>query len=231
MSTLLEFQTAAPCNRNEQLRALRGLLAEKFPVCRLKPAGVLPTGLPGFDVPETGGGLRRGAVTEVTGGTGCGALLIEGLLGVLRRENAFGALVDAGDGFDCQGAALERLLWVRCTGALQAVKAVDLLLRDGNLPLVMLDLQMLPVREVRKIPATTWHRFHKLVEPLKTALVVLSRQPSVEGAPVRIALEQAWTLEAMRERRGTLLRRLEPRIYTRQRGMGTENAELRRLSA
>jgi len=43
------------------------------------------------------------------------------------------------------------------------VKATDLLLHDGNLPLVLLDLQFLPSRALRKIPPSTWHRFGRLV--------------------------------------------------------------------
>ena len=202
---------------SERIAELRTLLAEKFPVCELKPAGVLPTGFAPFD--EAEGGLRRGAVTELVGALSGGALFIEAMLAVLMRERCFGALVDAGCGFDPQGAespALARLLWVRCAGAMQAVKVADLLIRDGNLPLILLDLQPVPLREVRRIPASTWHRFQRLVEPTGTAFVVLTGQPVVEGAKVRIALRQRWTLAAMRERRRALLDRLSAQVFARR---------------
>ena len=48
--------------------------------------------------------------------------------------------------------------------ALDAVKAVDLLLRDGNFPLVVLDLVLNDSAELRKIPQTNWYRLQRLVE-------------------------------------------------------------------
>ena len=87
------------------------------------------------------------------------------LLRQARRANQWVALVDAQDSFDPSKlgeAVFSRLVWVRCRDAAQALKATDLLLRDGNLPLVLLDLQMNPAAELRKIPATTWHRWQRL---------------------------------------------------------------------
>ncbi|MEQ1861711.1 MAG: hypothetical protein ABMA13_17470, partial [Chthoniobacteraceae bacterium] len=189
---------------------LRELLARKFPASESKPAGVLPTGLQCIEE------LRRGAVTELTGPSSASALFIEAMLAVLRRERSFGALVDAANTFDPQGTESARLLWVRCANAMQAVKAADLLVRDGNLPLVLLDLQASPARELRRIPASTWHRFQRLVEPTGTVFVVLSAQPMVEGAKVRIAVRQRWTLAAMRERRSDLLARLDAQVFARR---------------
>lgn len=200
-----------------RLAELRDLIAQKFPVCDLKPAGILPTGLPRID--EAEGGLRRGAVTELVGPSSSGSLLIEALLEVLRREQTFGAMIDSANTFDPQGAlpeSLRRLLWVRCTNVTQAVKAADLLVRDGNLPLILLDLQMTPERELRRIPASTWHRFQRLVEPTNIVFVVLTAQPMVEGAKVRIAARQRWTLAAMRERRDDLFARMETEVFSRR---------------
>ena len=138
---------------------------------------------------------------------------------VLMRERCFGALVDAASSFDPQGAespALSRLLWVRCPDVMKAVKVADLLIRDGNLPLILLDLQPVPLREVCRIPASTWHRFQRLVEPTSTAFVVLTSQPVVESAKVRVAIRQRWSLAAMRERRGTLLRQLGAQVFARR---------------
>lgn len=197
--------------------ALRELLAEKFPVAELRPSGLLPTGLAAFDAAE--GGLRRGALTELAGPAGSGGLFLGAALAMLRRTRGFGALVDAGRSFDPQGAdprALRRLLWVRCGDAQQAVKAADLLLRDGNLPLLLVDFQRVPARELRRIPASTWHRFQRLVEQTGTAFVVLSPAPMVEGAQVRIAVKNHWSLAAMRRRRGCLLAELEAQVFVRR---------------
>jgi len=203
----------APLGR---LAALRSLLAEKFPAEERKPAGILPTGLAVFDATE--GGLRRGSLTEVSGTSGTGTMFIEAALAILHREKCFAALVDGGRTFDpqgCHAAALRRLLWVRCSDAATAVKAADLLLRDGNLALVLLDLQMLPLRALRRIPASTWHRFQRVVEPTGTVFAVLTPQPMVEGARVRIAIHNRWDLSSLRQRRHALLTTLAAQVFAR----------------
>src|ERR1700709_31296 len=114
---------------------LRNLLAERFPQTRTPAAARIATGLPTLDA-ATGGGLPKGAITELTSphlsaGT---ALLIHGLVQTAHRERQFLALIDGRDSFDPEphgNSALRHLLWVRCTKTIEAVKAADLLLRDG----------------------------------------------------------------------------------------------------
>ena len=202
---------------HSRIKALRELLAEKYPANERKSSGVFRTGLAEID--ETEGGVRRGAVTEVVGPVSAGSLLLSALLLSVYEQATFGALIDGSGCFDPQSAdpaTLPRLLWVRCLEVLQAVKAADLLLRDGNLPLIVLDLQNASLRSIRRVPATTWHRFQRLTEPTGTAFLILSTQPLVEGAQVRIAMRQRWTLDAMRQRRSKLLERLHAQVFRRQ---------------
>jgi hypothetical protein len=211
---------------------LRQLIAEKFPVCELKTAGIFATGVRAFDEKE--GGLRRGAFSELVGPLSAGALFIESILAAVQRERCFAALIDVGRTFDPQGTqaeSLRRLLWVCCANPMQAVKATDLLLRDGNLPLVILDLQSAAPRDLRRIPASTWHRFQRLVEPTSTALVALTTQPMIESASVRIAVRQRWTLAAMRERRRELLTRVEAQVFPRRQLAVLPSTEVHRRSA
>jgi hypothetical protein len=221
-----------PETLSSRLAALRQLIAEKFPVCELKTPGMFATGLTAFDQSE--GGLRRGAFSELVGPLSAGALFTEAILAAVERERCFVALVDVGRTFDPQGTkpeALRRLLWVCCANPMQAVKAVDLLLRDGNLPLILLDLQSASPRELRRIPASTWHRFQRLVEPTSTALIALTTQPIIESASVRIAVRQRWTLAAMRERRRDLLPRLEAQVFARRQLPVLPTEECQRRSA
>lgn len=207
----VQFGTPSP-----RLQKLRELLSEKFPAAPVKTASALQVGWEPLD--QTGG-LRRGAVTELTGSVASGGLFVELMMGVLQREKCFAALVDAARGFDprdCAPGGLQRLLWVMCSDVKQSVQVTDLLLRDANLPLVLLDLQMAAPRQLRSIPSSTWHRFRRLVEPTATALVILSRRPMVEAAQVRIATESSWTLAAMRQRRSTLVARLDGRVFERR---------------
>jgi hypothetical protein len=196
---------------------LRALLAEKHPAAPHKPGGFLPTGLAGLDAAE--GGLRRAALTEFSGTSGAGALFLNAMLGAVCRGRCFAALVDAARTFepgDCPAASLARLLVVFCGEAMQAVKAADLLLRDGNLSLVMLDLQSAPPAQLRRIPASTWHRFQRLAEQTTAAVVVLTPQPMLEAAQVRITSATRWTLAAQRRWRHELIAGASWRVFPRR---------------
>ena len=200
-----------------RVAALRDLLHQKYPEAEARTAWVLPTGFEELD--QAGGGLSQGVVTELVGPTSAGTLFIEIMLGVLVRQRCFGALVEAGNAFNPQDAnpgALHRLLWIRSPSVMTAVKAVDLLLRDGNLRVLLLDLQTVPERELRRIPASAWHRFQRLLEVSDMALVVLNAQPAIEAARVRIAIRQRWKLESMRRRRQHLLRQLSAQVFERR---------------
>jgi hypothetical protein len=89
------------------------------------------------------------------------------------------------------------LLWVRCRKAFDAVKAADLLLRDGNFPLVIVDLVLNTIEELRKIPQTSWYRLQRLVETAPTACLVINRQSLVSSAQLKIVLENSWTIETL----------------------------------
>ena len=182
-----------------------------------KAGGILRTGLADVDAAE--GGLRRAALTEVSTASGAGAVFIHAMLRAISRERCFGVLVDAAHSFDADGAAaatLARLLVVFCADAMQAVKAADLLLRDGNLSLVMLDLQAAPARELQRIPANTWHRLQRLAEQTTAAVVVLTPQPMVEAAQVRITAGEGWTLAVQRRWRHDPIAAAPWRVFPRR---------------
>ena len=96
-----------------------------------------------------------------------------------------------------------------------AIRTADILLRDGNLPIVILDLHMLPAVQLRRIPASTWHRFQRVIEPTATVLTVLTPQPMVEGAAARMAIRTELTLDAMHFLRPALWERLDVQIFER----------------
>ena len=182
---------------------LRKLLAERFPQPHITPQARIATGLATLD-DAIGGGLPKGGITELTSpnvsaGT---ALLICHLLQTAHRERYFIALVDGRDSFDPQplgNARLRNLLWVRCTKAFDAVKAADLLLRDGNFPIVVLDLVLNAPEELRKIPQTSWYRLQRLAEPTPTAFLVLTRRSMISSAQLKLVLENSWTLRDLQQ--------------------------------
>jgi hypothetical protein len=182
---------------------LRALLAERFPSVPLPPGDFLLTGLSNFDQ-TTGGGLRKGCISElISSNPSAGsASFLAAMIQAAHRDRYFLALIDGNDSFDPEpfgNDPLRHLLWVRCQTTPDAIKSADLLLRDGNFPVVVIDLVLNPAREVRKIPQTSWYRLQRLVEATSTAFVVLSRFNTVSSAQLKIVLENAWTLKTFRQ--------------------------------
>jgi recA bacterial DNA recombination protein len=199
---------------SSKLIDLRQLLAERFPQTFAPGTERLRTGLPAID--GAIGGLPKNAITELSSPnpSGGSAFLIHALLHRAHRDGFFVALVDGTDSFSPH-AALRNLLWVRCRQASQAVPAADLLLRDGNFPLVILDLVLNASEELRKIPQTNWYRLQRLVEAAPTAFLVLTRRSIISSAQLKLSLENAWRLADLEE--PDLSARLKIRV---ERGQG-----------
>src|SRR6266536_5815008 len=182
---------------------LRNLLAIRFPQAPMPLGPRLVTGLAFFDQP-VGGGLPKGAITELISPrrSAGSASLVHGFIRSAYCDKYFVVLIDGRDSFDpcaLPNSILRQLLWVRCTKALEAIKAADLLLRDGNFPLVIVDLVLNAPEELRKIPQTSWYRLQRLVESAPTACLVLTRLGMVSSAQVKIVLENSWTLESFEQ--------------------------------
>jgi hypothetical protein len=183
---------------------LRNSLAERFPRAPSPAATVLTTKLPFLDH-AIGGGFPKRAITELISPqpSAGSASLIHELLQCAQRDRYFLALIDGRNSFDPSafgaGNALRHLLWVRCTKASETIKAADLVLRDGNFPLVIVDLVLNAPEELRKIPQTSWYRLQRLVEAASTACLIMSRQSIVSSAQLKIVLENSWTLSTFDE--------------------------------
>jgi hypothetical protein len=198
------------------LAAVREALAARFSEAVSLSARQWATGWAEIDAVE--GGLSHNTVTELCSSAACGGFFLHRVLASLRERRGLAALVDGGRTFDpgsYEAAAFGRLLTVFCETAEQSVKVTDLLLRDGNLPLVLLDLQAMPLRSLGRIPASTWHRFQRLVERSGTALVVMTPQPIVEAARVRITLRANWSLATLKRPRRELFASIRAQVYRR----------------
>src|SRR6266478_2234291 len=180
---------------------LRKALSERFPQRPAPAASVLTTGLSFLDQ-TSGGGLPRSAITELISPrpSAGSASLIHALLRSAQRAQHFIALIDGADSFDpgsSHNSALQHLLWIRCRKAFDAVKAADLLLRDGNFPLVIVDLVLNTADELRKIPQTSWYRLQRLAEAVPSACLIINRQSMAGSAQLKIVLENSWTLQTL----------------------------------
>ena len=209
---------------------LRQLLKERFPGLRtnaedLSPdtRNFWPTGLPQIDA-LLQGGFAKGALTEIVSerpGAGS-ALLACSLLRQAAQAGQIVAFVDGADSLEVtqlEETVLSRLLWVRCRSAAEALKATDLLLRDGNVPLVLLDIAINPEKQLRAIPATTWYRLQRLIEETSTVSVVFTPRAMISPAHDRIFLHSRFSLSCLEQDQDELLSDLK-----------LEAAEMRRFS-
>lgn len=174
--------------------------------------GRLPTGLADLDQ-ALGGGYPRGAITELTGPLGAGALsLARACAAAATREGHLVAWLDPGFSFDPDGAieggaSLDRLCWLRPRGASQALQACDLALDSGVFSLVVLDLALEDPRgprgprprgrpaqgapRARPLTATaTWARLAGRLREHPAALLVLATT-SLCGPQAATTLELA----------------------------------------
>jgi hypothetical protein len=178
----------------KKLEELRGLIAERFPESQRRAEDVLVTGFAALDQAGEGGAPRAAVSEVVASAPSCGGqLLVRSLLKTARRTHQYLALIDGSDGFDPQSEEeelLPHLLWVRCRKATQALQATDLLVRDGNIGLILLDLRGNQPTELRRQPLSVWFRLQRVIEQSGGVLVVLSSQPLVSSAAVRVVLER-----------------------------------------
>jgi hypothetical protein len=143
----------------------------------------LQTGVPAFDM--RAGGLPRGAVTEVYGRASSGKTsLLHTFLTKSTLNGEFCALVDAANSFDPHASAnadLKRLLWVRCSDCIQALKCADLLVHSGGWGVIVLDLSDIPPQTLQRLPISYWYRFRRAVENTSTVFLVIESEPFVKN--------------------------------------------------
>jgi hypothetical protein len=191
------------------IEQLRKQLREKFPQAHVAPSIAAAEAAPeqAFDPAF----FPPGAISEVVG-AGL-SLLVAGLLGEPREVAPLPnfILVDGGDQFDPASftpEACSRLVWVRCGTAMEMLKATDLLVRDANIPFVLLDTCGISRRELSGIPASAWWRLKLAAATGNCRLVVMSPVAQVPCAAVRVALNGRLGLEDFEVPRRELVARL-----------------------
>lgn len=196
-----------------RLDELRRQLREKFPQAHgVRPEVDIPARSATSLVRES---FPAGGISEVVpAGPDAGLfLLIAGLLENIDPTVPQPGLIliDGSDGFDpasFTAEACSRLLWVRASSATRMLKAADLLVRDGNLPFILLDATGLPHRELGGIPSSAWWRLKGLAGRNGSRLVVLAPFPLVPCAGLRLTLSADLSLRDFDEARSDLLERM-----------------------
>jgi hypothetical protein len=214
---------------NPKIVQLRELLAQKFPSQVLRPSAQLPTGLPPLDE-VLGGGLRKGGMVEIVAERpSAGSFsLLRAVLEKAAGAGLWAGLIDGRDGFDPHSvppAALAHLLWLRCQTAAEAIQSADLLLRDGNLPLLCLDLQANAPAELRRVTGPQWYRLHRMLEPTAIAFFALTPFALIPCADLRLLLRGRFSIDSLEENPGVLWEGVSLHLL-RQRQAAHEELEL-----
>jgi len=180
------------------LAELRTLVAARQPARPRRPAGAVATGVRAVD-DALGGGLPAGQLTELVSAapSSGGQTLLARLLHTTRGAQQRLALVDGADGFAPESVPpddLRHLVWLRAGGIGPALAAADLLVRDGNYAVVILDLRGLDERALLQQPASVWHRLHHAAAASAPAVLVQTTRPLVAAVPWRLVLRTPLSL-------------------------------------
>ena len=209
-----------PTQTSSKVIQLRQLLSEKFPEAHAdhgEAHDTFGTGVSALDRI----GIPQAELTELVGecpSAGC-ASLVAALIESAQTSHHHITLIDGSDGFDPQSItadARRNLLWIRCRGALEGTKAADLILRDGNLSFVILDLRANPVREVRRLGSSIWYRLQTLSRHSSITCMVLTPIKVVSSARLRLTIDTHHTLKDLDRHQGHLLTELPLKVNRRR---------------
>ena len=198
-----------------QALAKRGLSVCSF--AEAEPEEIL------VEVPVLHGELAQGELVELStiGSCGGGFVLREIAYAAVVR-GLFLAMVDGSDGFDpgsFDAAVLARMLWVRTRAAEEAIKAADLLLRDGNLPLVVLQLRGIPLSDLRRVPSQHWYRLQRLAKESGTTCLIVTPQLLVPCARKRWLVGGEFNLDDLEQDAVEIIPRIHAQEEMRQGGV------------
>jgi hypothetical protein len=185
---------------------LRKILAERYPQQTETRSLCLPTGWSPLDS-LLGGGLPKGAITQllIPNISSGGAIVLHEIIKAMQDVSQYVALIDSKNCFE-PVADHPLLLWIRCQNVLQALKATDLILRDGNLSLVILDFKENLDQELRKIPGSAWYRFQRIIEENRNALLTITRHPIVINAQITISTMHRLCIDDLSTQRTDLIK-------------------------
>jgi len=164
-----------------------------------------------------GGGLPAGRLTELVSAapSGGGQTVLARLLAATRAARQRVALIDGADGFAPEtvpGDMLRHIVWVRCSGPGQAFAAADILVRDGNYAVAVLDLRGCAERLLRRTPASVWYRLQRAAEGGSVAVLVQTQAPLVPAVPWRLSLAVPLPLSDAEAPREAVADRLVARV-------------------
>ena len=205
---------------SDKVVALRRLLDERHPAARPREHRIIPTGVPHLDE-VLGGGIRTGALTEFvstcasTGSqTSLGSLL---KLTRLARQRI--AIVDAAGAFDIEtldNDLIAHVVWIRCQNLSECWRTADLVARDPNYAVTVVDVRGLPLRALLRTRDSIWVRLQRAVEQAETALLVQSHSSIAPNAAYRVEFCEPMPPQDLLSPRREITARISPLLQRRR---------------
>jgi RecA/RadA recombinase len=201
---------------SDKVVALRRLLDERFPAAHPRESRLIPTGVPSVDR-LLAGGLVTGTLTEFVSvvSSGGSQLSLGSLLLSTRLARQRVALVDAAGSFDLAGLDdddVAHLVWARCATLGESWRVADLVARDPNYAVIVIDVRGLPERELLRTKDSVWVRLQRAAEQAETAVVIQTTTPLVPNAAMRLAFARPLDGQALVQPRSAVLAVLEPTL-------------------
>ncbi len=198
---------------SRNIRALEALVRERGFGQTLSrqgkpPRPPVPSGIEWLDA-RLGGGLPRGAISEITGPCSSGRTgLVLAMLARSTQAGGIAAYIDVTDCLDPRsaeraGVVLERLLWIRCGAGREADcdqgvqklppmeeawQTTNLVVSAAGFSVVAVDLGGLSMRQLGDWQKRTWARLKHAVKDSQAALVVLAEK-HLAGSAAEMVLE------------------------------------------
>jgi len=205
--TILNRESAT----NPALAELRQILKDKFATAHrdYTPRESLRCGVDWIDQI----GLEKASLCEISSQASSpagGAVILGQMLRHIIQERQRLVLIDGADSFDpsilpvFEGYSPHGMgesdldgyfIWARCRYVAEAVKVADMILRDGNLPRTIIDLQQNAVKEIREIPASSWLRLRSLAEDSGVSCLIMTPTPSINCASMRFEIQSQFSLD------------------------------------
>ena len=111
---------------------------------------------------------------------------------------------------------LSHTLWTRCDSGEQALKAADVLVRDENFQLVVIDLRQLSKRALQQIPQGHWYRLQRINSNQSSTLVVATPAPMIAAAHMRVEIQAKFDMNSFHTQRPHLASRVQSQITRRR---------------
>ena len=111
---------------------------------------------------------------------------------------------------------LRHILWVRCKSQTDALRAADVVMRDENFRIVLMDLRGVSLPSLKRIPQAQWFRLQRMAQNQGSTLIVAASYPSVASAQLRIEVDAQFGLSSFHHKRSKLWSQVQNTI-TRQR--------------